>query len=143
MDIGWTTRWMPPWIRCRQAQYRWPAWAIGWRNAASWLHGVPTTTRRQARAACTATPGKRSGPVAVLIIVVDGEDAQTEHAGGALSGQPRVRIIWLPRRAGAAQARNVSIEAAQGDWLALLDYDDEWLPDKLQCQSRLAVASPP
>jgi glycosyltransferase involved in cell wall biosynthesis len=43
---------------------------------------------------------------------------------------------------GVSQARNVGIEHANGEWLALLDSDDSWLPDKLQKQMERLAASP-
>ncbi len=35
---------------------------------------------------------------------------------------------------GVAAARNLGIHRSHGDWIALLDSDDEWLPDKLEKQ---------
>lgn len=47
----------------------------------------------------------------------------------------RVRLIELPKNHGApATPRNVGIQAARGDWIALLDADDIWHPRKLELQ---------
>ena len=51
----------------------------------------------------------------------------------SLSGA-RKRPTSLAKRSGASHARNLGIRAAQGDWIALLDSDDAWLPRKLQRQ---------
>lgn len=46
---------------------------------------------------------------------------------------PRIKIFVEPRR-GAAFARNTGIKHAQGQFLAFLDSDDLWLPEKLAVQ---------
>lgn len=66
-----------------------------------------------------------------LIIVLDGceEDlSDIEHA------DERVRTIRQPRR-GASVARNVGINSARSELIAVLDDDDRMLPDRLLLQS--------
>ena len=68
------------------------------------------------------------------IIVDDGSQDETPGLLGALKLRHRhLRIISQPRR-GAALARNAGIEIARGRYIAFLDADDEWLPDKLERQ---------
>lgn len=45
-----------------------------------------------------------------------------------------VRVVALERNVGAASARNVGWNLAQGDYVAFLDSDDAWLPRKIQIQ---------
>ncbi len=66
-----------------------------------------------------------------VIVVDDGSsDATCENV--ARYGE-RVRLI-SQSNAGPAAARNHGIRESQFDWIALLDADDTWLPEKLECQ---------
>ncbi|MEO8478722.1 MAG: glycosyltransferase family A protein [Gemmatimonadota bacterium] len=66
------------------------------------------------------------------VIVVD--DGSPDDVVGPLAGlDTRVRVIHQAN-AGAGAARNKGIDAATGDWIAFLDADDEWLPDRLAAQ---------
>jgi len=72
-----------------------------------------------------------------VVVVVDGPDDDTRAALAGL-GDDRVRVIVLSEKGGAPNARNVGAGAARGRWTALLDDDDEWLPEKLAVQLKLA-----
>jgi len=80
-----------------------------------------------------------------IVVVVDGPDDETCAALAGL-GDDRIRTIVLSEKGGAPNARNVGAGAARGRWTALLDDDDEWLPEKLAVQLKLAgearVATP-
>ncbi|WP_436521056.1 glycosyltransferase family 2 protein [Actinoplanes sp. HUAS TT8] len=73
-----------------------------------------------------------------VIVVVDGPDDATVEALTGL-GDERVRVVVLPERGGAPNARNAGVGAAAGTWTAFLDDDDEWLPRKLAVQLALAA----
>ncbi|MEO7318125.1 MAG: glycosyltransferase family A protein [Chthoniobacteraceae bacterium] len=49
-------------------------------------------------------------------------------------GEARIRVLRHERNRGPAAARNTAIAAARGEYLALIDSDDEWLPTKLEKQ---------
>jgi glycosyltransferase involved in cell wall biosynthesis len=80
-----------------------------------------------------------------VVVVVDGPDDRTVKALADVCDD-RLQIIVLPRTQGAPNARNVGVGAAQGDWIAFLDDDDEWLPDKtaqqMDCVGRSAFMYP-
>jgi glycosyltransferase involved in cell wall biosynthesis len=68
------------------------------------------------------------------VIVVD--DASSDGLGEVLSRRAdgRVHLVRLRQRRGAARARNAALPETRGEWIAFLDSDDEWLPDKLTDQ---------
>ena len=94
---------------------------------------IPTRDRPEAvvRAARSALAQTLS-PLEVLV-VLDGPDPETREALLAL-GDGRLRMLELPESQGAANARNAGIAAARASWLALLDDDDLWAPQKLERQ---------
>ena len=67
------------------------------------------------------------------IIVVD--DGSTDNTRDLLLGTygEHIRVVSQPNK-GVSAARNAGLKISSGDWIALLDSDDEWLPDKLRLQ---------
>lgn len=51
---------------------------------------------------------------------------------------PRIKLIGLERNGGPATARNAALERASGPWIAFLDSDDLWLPQKLERSLQVA-----
>ena len=66
------------------------------------------------------------------LIIVD--DASTDDTVSSISRleDDRIKIIRHKRNTGAPKARNSGISASMGEYIALLDDDDEWLPHKLE-----------
>jgi glycosyltransferase involved in cell wall biosynthesis len=65
-----------------------------------------------------------------IIVVDDGSTDLTVEAISRKYGE-QLRIIEHRKNRGAAAARNTGIAAAQARWVAFLDCDDTWRPDKL------------
>ena len=66
-----------------------------------------------------------------VIVVVDREDrSDTEHEA-PLKIDPRARVYHTGGRRGASHARNLGIEVATAKFIAFLDDDDEYLPQKM------------
>lgn len=53
----------------------------------------------------------------------------------------RIQILSLVHK-GVSHARNRGVEKASGDWIAFLDSDDEWLPEKLERQWKYCEKHP-
>lgn len=73
------------------------------------------------------------------IIVVD--DASTDHSS-ELAEKLGCTCIRLNKNHGVAHARNIGIKQSTGDYIAFLDQDDRWLPEKLRLQVQAMVVRP-
>jgi glycosyltransferase involved in cell wall biosynthesis len=71
-----------------------------------------------------------------VVVVVDGPDPATVATLEALH-EKRLRIIALPANVGGCEARNIGVRNARGQWIALLDDDDEWDTTKTEKQIAL------
>ncbi len=70
------------------------------------------------------------------------DDGSTDNTQELLSEfYPSVQIIEQ-RNSGVSAARNAGVKVAAGEWLAFLDSDDEWLPDKIEKQMTAASDNP-
>ncbi len=70
----------------------------------------------------------------IEVFVVD--DASTDNTAEVMAtvSDPRVQFVSLPNNTGGTRPRNEGIERSTGEFIALLDSDDEWLPNKLERQ---------
>ena len=57
-------------------------------------------------------------------------------------GDDRIRMRRAPRRLPLAEGRNEAIRGSRGEWIAFLDCDDLWAPEKLERQVALLAGSP-
>ena len=94
---------------------------------------IPTRNRR-ALLATTLRSVLRQRDVDLEVIVVD--DASIDDTGALLAAlaDPRVRVIRHDSCQGVSAARNHGIAEAKAEWIAFLDDDDLWAPDKLALQ---------
>jgi glycosyltransferase involved in cell wall biosynthesis len=102
---------------------------------------IPTRQRPALVPRAVRSALAQSLPDLEVVVVVDGPDDSTAQALAGID-DPRLRIVQLPESGGAPSARNAGARQARGHWVALLDDDDEWLPDKLATQLELAKNSP-
>ena len=72
-----------------------------------------------------------------LLLVVDGcgdASAQVIRAYQEAQGEKRLRVLIREENAGAARARNEGLQKASGRYIAYVDADDLWMPEKLELQ---------
>lgn len=73
------------------------------------------------------------------------DDASSDRSAAiveeAAAHDPRIELVRLPGRSGAAVARNTAIERSRGRYVAFCDADDIWLPGKLEAQLEHARAT--
>lgn len=77
----------------------------------------------------------------VEVIVVD--DCSTDGTCDVVEkiADPRVRLLRLAKNRGPGGARNVGLDAARGNWIAILDADDTVSPQRLARMIDLASAT--
>lgn len=75
-----------------------------------------------------------------VIVVMDGPDEATLQMLETIRDL-RLQVRTLSQHGGASDARNAGVTEARGRWIAFLDDDDEWLPQKLEVQLKTAQQS--
>ncbi|HZU60020.1 MAG TPA: glycosyltransferase family A protein [Solirubrobacteraceae bacterium] len=100
---------------------------------------IPTRDRpRELERALSVVRGQRDIELET-VIVDDGSRVPVKLPGGEDS---TTRVIRLERSLGVAAARNRGVAAARGEWIAFLDDDDIWSPERLRLLWETANASP-
>jgi len=78
-----------------------------------------------------------------LIIVDDGStDNSKEIITEYTNKDNRIKYYWEPNSGGPAKPKNTNFKYVQGDYIAYLDSDDEWLPKKLEKQLAIFAKFP-
>lgn len=95
---------------------------------------IPAYNRKEAALRAVNSVLAQSEKNVEVLLVDDGSTDGTKEA----FAQPPERVRYLLKpNGGASSARNVGLRRARGEWIALLDSDDEWLPGKLERQLAL------
>lgn len=82
------------------------------------------------------------------LIIVDDNDAEhedrrdTEAIVATYASEPRIRYVRHDRNRGGGAARNTGVKASTAPFVAFLDDDDEWHPDKLALQLQCFEGGP-
>lgn len=74
----------------------------------------------------------------IEVLVID--DASTDYTETVVDSikDERLHYYKLEKNGGACRARNVGISKAQGEYIAFLDSDDEWMSNKIELQYKFA-----
>ena len=102
---------------------------------------IPTRNRRELLLR-TLTSVLAQENVDIAVVVVD--EASSDGTGDALTSlaEPRVSVVRHATPLGVAAARNAGLEHVDTDWVAFVDDDDVWAPDKLASQLEALGARP-
>ena len=74
--------------------------------------------------------------------VIVGDDGSTDHTAAALEPyRERIRYFRQEHR-GVASTRNAALEIARGEFFAVLDADDAYLPERLEALAALSAVRP-
>jgi glycosyltransferase involved in cell wall biosynthesis len=94
---------------------------------------IPTIRRPELVLRAVRSVLGQTYPAVEVVVVIDGPDDFTAAALTSIKDE-RVRVLQNMSSLGPGPARNRAAREARGEWLAFLDDDDEWLPDKLARQ---------
>jgi glycosyltransferase involved in cell wall biosynthesis len=100
---------------------------------------IPTYNRAHTLARALDSVFAQHLPALEVIVVDDGSEDDTHTL--IKDSYPQCHYLTQSNQ-GVSQARNVGIRHAKGQWLALLDSDDSWLPHKLEKQMAQLTQSP-
>ena len=74
-------------------------------------------------------------PSLEIIVIDDGSvDDTVNVVRSCIRAGENIQLIKMPKNSGVSAARNAGIKVARGKFLAFLDADDIWLPEKLRKQ---------
>ena len=101
---------------------------------------IPLWNKRdEAGAAIASVLAQTARPMEIVVVDDGSTDGSAEVVEAFTS--PLLRVI-RQQNAGVSAARNRAIAEARGEWVALLDADDEWRPEFLEKVSLLSLECP-
>ena len=102
---------------------------------------IPTHDRAHLIARTVQSVLSQTHEDVLAIVIDDGSRDETEHVMRAYAGNHRVLYV-KQENGGVSSARNHALRLLQGDHVAFLDSDDQWVPWKLAAQLSVLRALP-
>src|SRR5688572_16958601 len=103
---------------------------------------IPTHNRAQSVVTAIASVVRQTFQDLEIIVVDDASNDDTAEVLAQFRDK-RIKVIRHQTNRGGAAARNTGIRHSTFDYIAFLDDDDEWLPEKLAKQMAALLTSPP
>lgn len=100
---------------------------------------IPTYNRAKLVTRAIESALAQTRPLDEILVVDDGGSDDTAEVVAQYGGT--VRYIRR-ENGGLAAARNTGVQAAESDWVAFLDDDDEWMPEKTRLQEEAILGTP-
>ncbi len=97
---------------------------------------IPVYNRERELERALASIAAQTHPVAEVVIVDDRSTDRSVEVATSFQGPFELVVLRHTHNAGASAARNTGLAAARGRWIAFLDSDDAWLPEKIERQLR-------
>lgn len=102
---------------------------------------IPTFNRERDIQAAVFSSLKQTHHNIEVIVVDDASNDETAKKVENIT-DPRVRLVHHLENKGVSSARNTGIDKASGAYIAFLDSDDHWLPEKLETQLHILNCMP-
>ncbi len=94
---------------------------------------IPTYNRADLVVEALESVSRQTRAADEILVIDDGSTDDTRNRIETTVPSKRIRVIEQPRQ-GVSAARNRGIRESSGEWLAFLDSDDLWKPEKLEKQ---------
>jgi glycosyltransferase involved in cell wall biosynthesis len=95
---------------------------------------VPTYDRRELLVRAVRSALDQTRPVDEVVVVDDASEVPAERVVSGAVADRRVEVVRLDTNRGAAVARNEGVDETDCEYVAFLDSDDYWAPEKIERQ---------
>lgn len=105
---------------------------------------IPAFNASKSIERCLESVLRQTFPVFEIIVINDGSTDNTVDVIFDFVEKHHITNLKIinQQNSGVSSARNAGMKAASGNWIALLDSDDEWLPNKLERQIEVLNQNP-